>query len=157
MEKREINLGGLIHIVTEDGRVEKRRTPGKYRKTFTDKDGYHRLTVPVKGKTFNFNLQRIIWIAFNGEIPEGMVVDHIDDDRSNNRLGNLQLLTIQQNAEKAGARHWIVVDPQGDKHEAYNLSKFCREHGLHAGHMAEVAKGYKNQTQCKGWICYERT
>lgn len=53
-------------MVSEDGRVAKRRSPGKYRKPSIDKDGYHRLQLFTGGVTHNFNIQRIVWEAFNG-------------------------------------------------------------------------------------------
>ena len=33
----------------------------------------------------------LVWEAFNGEIPEGYEVAHIDGDKTNNRLDNLKL------------------------------------------------------------------
>ena len=40
---------------------------------------------------------RLIWIYFNGDIPKGCVVDHIDRDRSNNRIENLRAITQKEN------------------------------------------------------------
>lgn len=40
---------------------------------------------------------RIVWEAFNGEIPEGMEIDHINTDRSDNRLENLRLVSSSEN------------------------------------------------------------
>ena len=49
------------------------------------------------------------------------------------------------------AKHYIVTDPEGNTHEAYNLAKFCRENNLNQGNMVKVSKGkYK---QHKGWRC----
>lgn len=42
-------------------------------------------------------VHRHIWKAFNGEIPEGLQIDHIDTDRSNNSLSNLRLVTMDDN------------------------------------------------------------
>lgn len=41
-----------------------------------------------KGK----RLHRAVWEYFNGEVPEGYHVHHIDEDRSNNDIENLSLM-----------------------------------------------------------------
>lgn len=38
-------------------------------------------------------LHRIVWEHHHGPIPRGMCVHHIDDDRTNNDIANLQLIT----------------------------------------------------------------
>ena len=38
---------------------------------------------------------------FNGLIPDGKVIDHINDDKEDNRLCNLQIVTHQQYCKKA--------------------------------------------------------
>ena len=44
---------------------------------------------------------RFVWECFNGLIPEGKVIDHINDVRHDNRLCNLQLMMHQENSKKA--------------------------------------------------------
>lgn len=41
---------------------------------------------------------RVIWEMFNGPIPEGMVVDHLDGNPWNNKIGNLSCKTPAGNA-----------------------------------------------------------
>lgn len=43
---------------------------------------------------------RIIWEMLNGEIPKGKVMDHINNNRSDNRIENLQLVTNKQNSQR---------------------------------------------------------
>jgi hypothetical protein len=47
----------------------------------------------------NDYMHRVVWEHANGPIPEGMVVDHINGVRSDNRLSNLRLATPSQNAQ----------------------------------------------------------
>ena len=56
--------------------------------------GYRR--VYFDGKTHG--VHRVIWQMFNGDIPDGMQVDHIDGNPENNKIENLRLVTSQQNA-----------------------------------------------------------
>jgi hypothetical protein len=46
-------------------------------------------------------MHKLIWTCFNGEIPPGYEIDHINDNGTDNRLVNLQLLTRQENNKKA--------------------------------------------------------
>ena len=45
------------------------------------RNGYKRI---YTGDSFHI----LIWEAFNGPIPDNMVIDHIDENRSNNKLDN---------------------------------------------------------------------
>lgn len=44
-----------------------------------------------------YRLHRVVWELHNGPIPEGLMVDHIDGDKTNNRIHNLRLATHSQN------------------------------------------------------------
>lgn len=39
----------------------------------------------------------LVWEAFNGPVPEGMQVNHINENKSDNRLENLNLMTPSEN------------------------------------------------------------
>ena len=42
---------------------------------------------------------RIVWVLHNGPIPQGMQIDHIDGDRTNNDVRNLRLASVSQNLQ----------------------------------------------------------
>lgn len=48
------------------------------------------------GTTY-LKVSRIVWILLHGQIPEGMLVDHMNGDSTLNTEANLQLLTNAQN------------------------------------------------------------
>ena len=49
----------------------------------------------------HYYIHRFIWECFNGVIPEGKVIDHINNNKEDNRLCNLQLLTHKENCKKS--------------------------------------------------------
>ena len=52
----------------------------------------------VKGK--HFYIHQLVWMAFNGEIPDGLLVCHSDANTENNSLDNLCLMTHKENLNK---------------------------------------------------------
>ena len=58
-------------------------------------------------------LHRIMWETFVGEIPYGYEIDHIDNNRSNNALNNLQLVNHKQNIELSYKRGRKITDNNG--------------------------------------------
>ena len=45
-------------------------------------------------------IHRLIYIMHHGDIPEGMVIDHRDGDKTNNRIENLQAISHMNNSRK---------------------------------------------------------
>ena len=57
------------------------------------------------GRVFDrmYRAHRVIWAVHYGEWPEGQI-DHIDNDRLNNRIGNLREATNSENTRNQGIR-----------------------------------------------------
>ena len=60
-----------------------------------DKHGYKR----IKIKGYTYKAHRLAWLYIYGEFPSGVnwQIDHIDGDRSNNRIENLKLASPAEN------------------------------------------------------------
>ena len=46
-------------------------------------------------------VHRFIWECFNGLIPDGKIIDHVNNIKDDNRLCNLQLMTQKENCKKS--------------------------------------------------------
>lgn len=69
----------------------------------TRPDGYIR--IGIDGRLHYAH--RLAWQFERGEIPDGMEIDHIDHDPSNNRISNLRLVTARDNRanQRLGSRN----------------------------------------------------
>lgn len=70
--------------------------------TSLDKKGYHRVFLYNKEGRKCFKVSVVVAMAFLNHLPNGqsICVDHIDNDKNNNKLSNLQLLTNRENCSK---------------------------------------------------------
>lgn len=64
----------------------------KFGRAKIDSNGYYRITSRKEGNHRKL-LHRLIFESIHGEIPEGYCVHHIDGDRLNNCIMNLELLS----------------------------------------------------------------
>lgn len=146
-------LVGLPYEVHANGDIEKRRGIG-FLKAFPDKDGYLKVVICKFKRSHNFFVHRIVYEAFHGPIPDGVTVDHIDGNKLNNHIDNLQLLSVRDNVIKGNAKLYQFISPEGVVFVIYNLREFCRERGLHHAHMYAVHNEHKSYYQHKGWRKY---
>jgi len=70
-------------------------------KTKIGTDFYVYFTPSKDGKYKHRPIHRVLWEAFNGCIPKGIEINHINLNRQDNRLENLELVTHQQNIKHA--------------------------------------------------------
>ena len=62
--------------------------------------GYNFIILFIKGKSKQFHIHRLVYQAFIGELIAGLVIDHIDNNPSNNYVNNLQQVSQRKNVVK---------------------------------------------------------
>ena len=58
-----------------------------------DKTGYY------LNSTLRKRMHRYVWEYYNGEIPKGFQIHHIDHDKSNNDISNLEMISRSKHAK----------------------------------------------------------
>lgn len=67
-----------------------------------NKHGYVVVTLKcIDGKQRLFRYHRALWYLAYGEIPENYQINHINENKTDNRLCNLELVTPKQNCNHA--------------------------------------------------------
>lgn len=98
----------------------------------TDKDGYLRVVLSKnKNKTY-IKVHTLIVEQFLGHINEGFVVNHIDGNKQNNKVDNLEITTIKENTIHAH-KHYLCkndypvkVEYQNDTYIFGSIAECCR-------------------------------
>ena len=85
-----------------------------------DSHGYLHLTLYNDGVKHQHRIHRIVTEAFLGECPDGKEVNHLDGDKTNNRIDNLEYVTRLENVHHA---HMIGIGPRGERHGSSKLTE----------------------------------
>lgn len=59
--------------------------------------GYYQIGLRKQSNRKFYLVHRLVWETFNGQIPEGYEINHLDERPVNNALSNLSLVTHREN------------------------------------------------------------
>ena len=106
-----------------------------------------------------YYVHRFIYECFNGIIPKGKVIDHINNNKEDNRLSNLQLMTQQENCKKSAKNRAYTfaakncenrrcvkaTEKNTDEVSYYNSMYAAQQHiGINAGIVKMACEGLNN-------------
>lgn len=98
---------GNIIVDTSEGKVYGTRGPGGIKLDQpkellgSNVNGYLVVSIRNGHTKMQCRIHRIVWIAQHGIIPNGYVIDHKNNNKKDNRIENLQMLTPAENSTKA--------------------------------------------------------
>jgi hypothetical protein len=95
--KDVIGYEGHYQVSDSGNVISVKKTTYKFMRLFNNKQGYPRVTLSKNGKMKQVFVHRLVAKAFIGDIPEGYTVNHIDGNKTNNNLSNLEIVTYSEN------------------------------------------------------------
>lgn len=91
--RKPIDLAEIAELFTYDNGNLYWKKSGKKAGT-PRKEGY----IVIQLNNTQYYAHRLIWSLLNGEIPNDRHIDHINRNKSDNRIENLRLVTNRENA-----------------------------------------------------------
>lgn len=163
------NLGRIKSLERID--VRGHRVKEKILKPSRDRYGYYQVVLCKNSKLKAYRVHRLVWSAFNGQIPENMQVNHINEIKSDNRLENLNLMTCKENInygtgiERRVKKCSIILKNRKDLSkpvlqftledilikEYPSLMQVYRELGFSCGNIVNCCKGRYKQAYGYKW------
>jgi len=101
------NLRSMDRVVNHyiDGFT--RRYKGSSKKIRPDKDGYLRCTLKKDGKSYHYRVHRLVAEAFIINERQDKIVNHLNGDKTDNRVENLEWCTISENVIHAVRNRFV--------------------------------------------------
>lgn len=87
------------YSASDDGQVKNHKT-GRILRPCKNSSGYLQVSLLLDNKkAISIAIHRMVWLCFNGETGK-LIVDHINNCKTDNRLCNLQIITTRDNIAK---------------------------------------------------------
>ena len=108
------------YLIYQDGRVWSNIRKGRFLKHGVTKGGYHQVGISQDKKPKRFYVHRLVAIHYIPNPDNKPEVDHINQDKSDNRLENLRWVTSLENGQNQGDR---IDNTSGHKNICYQKRK----------------------------------
>lgn len=138
------------YYITEDAQIiSKRCKREKKLKQCIDGFGYFCVGLRSNNKTKTKRIHTLMMINYGTEPPLDMInptVDHIDGNKLNNHIDNLQWLSNKDNAYKSAQsriKKYTIQKKNGDVFIVKNITSWCKDNNLD---KSSLLRSYN-----KGW------
>ena len=130
------------YAASKDGEVINLKT-GKIMNKKNKNNGYLQFTIYSKKleKPKTYSQHRFVFEVFKGPIPRFFEIDHQNNDKSDNRIKNLQLLTHKQNVEKSKNKTIISTCIETEKERKFKSLKTASiELGINHDSISKICR-----------------
>ena len=115
------------------------------------KGGYMRVALCKKNKHHSYQVHRLVYETFEGDIPNDLQVNHIDENKKNNCLENLNLMTPKENMNwgtnrQRAAEKYKKTLYQYDKNNNLicvfdSIKSACEKYNIFQGNISSCCSG----------------
>lgn len=145
-------------VATHDRQPFKRKRSEKLLKQYIDRYGYLKVYLYKNKKPHYLTVHRLVALAFIPNTENKNTVDHIDCDRTNNRVENLRWVTVKENLEHShrlgrqiiNATPIVAISPEGETIHFGSQREASKVSGV--GQYAISRALHGENPNLKGWV-----
>ena len=108
-------------------------------------NGYEVIGLQIQNIRKKFKVHRLVAQTYIPNPHNYATVNHINEDKSDNRVENLEWMSNAANVAYSTAKLHILENKNGDKFEVFNLRKWCREKNMSSGALRDTMTGRNYQ------------
>jgi hypothetical protein len=153
------------YSITTDGRVFSHKKPGgngkgkvldySYKRELKpqkDRKGYLKIILEQNtNRMKSTSVHRLVAETYIPNPNNYDTVNHINQDKIDNRVENLEWMSNANNVEYSQAKIRLIETPTGEIIEVFNLTKWCREVLNHPSSGTMLRTLRNPGTTCKGY------
>ena len=118
--------------------------------------GYLIFKISNKSKGKSYYVHRYVYECFYGNIPKDKEVDHIDNNKINNNIKNLQLLTPKENMSKSHSKKVKSYNTKTKEVQIYkSVTEASKVLGITLSCIAKVCRKEQKTTKTKNGTIYK--
>ena len=146
----------LERIVTKYNALTKRNNiveiPEKILKPSINKYGYYRVSLNINGKRETYPIHRLVAEAFLENTNNLKTVNHIDKNKLNNNIENLEYMSIGDNVRHSLNKPVIKFDETGNVLEEYpSINEAGRQTKIYYQNIYKCCKGKRKTAGGYEW------
>jgi hypothetical protein len=136
------DLGNIRRHPDKQSKNKYRKPKPLARAMYINRLGYYYTTLSKNGKTQNKTIHQLVAAAFIPKFEYGMPVNHIDGDKKNNSIENLEKTTYQYNNLHAH-KNGLVSKPGKSKYHNVHIRYSKYKHSVYTEYYASVKDNNK--------------
>ena len=120
-------------------------------KLHTLRNGYLYFGLHINNTQKNYLVHRFVYETFKGKIPSDKQTDHIDNNKENNSLSNLQLLSPSENTKKSHFKKKVISFNLENKEEITfdSLKEAAEFYQIHKSTVSAICRKIRKTSKSK--------